>query len=479
MALRKIRLLFLSIGIALIAAACNIQLQVTIDIQEDGAGKVIAGVGLDAMAQDKEVFADLESILRTSDLSTSGWDFEVVGKSADGYMWYEASKGFLSPEDIQGILEELTSSPNVFTGWELSIDSTQGKRVYGITGEVDLREGFSIFTDTELSTLLEEPPLGISLESIEADLGQKPEDAVTMQVTVNLPSSGEQSYDIPLGQRRSIDVTGERIHRGNQILGWVIWALMALLALALLMTALNWFLDIRHAKKQPPRRPSPVTSGVPGSSQSSLSPNPQQPSSVRLLVIDMYKIIFSEGNDSMEHLAGHIRSKGGEIREEDLRELHRQGTLGRLSSLDFWTQVGVEGDSHELDKEYVKSLTLRSGAKDFLLAMHKRGIQIGVVTNDFAEWSRALQDLYGLQGMKPWIVSAESGVRKPDPAAFEVFRKAAEVPFHACLVIDGSENVLDSASNLGMKTVLLAGKETDVSSSDHPVIQKLSEFTRR
>ena len=81
--------------------------------------------------------------------------------------------------------------------------------------------------------------------------------------------------------------------------------------------------------------------------------------------------------------------------------------------------------------------------------------------------------------MKPWIVSAESGVRKPDPAAFEVFRKAAEVPFHACLVIDGSENVLDSASNLGMKTVLLAGKETDVSSSDHPVIQKLSEFARR
>ena len=51
-----------------------------------------------------------------------------------------------------------------------------------------------------------------------------------------------------------------------------------------------------------------------------------------------------------------------------------------------------------------------------------------MVTNDFAEWSRALRDLYGLQGMKPWIVSAESGVRKPDPAAFEVFRKAAEVP---------------------------------------------------
>ena len=257
MAFRRIQLAFLSIAIVFLAAACNIQLRVTIDVQEDGSGKVTAAVGLDPIAQDQEVFEDLESILRTSDLSGSGWDFEASGKSADGYVWYEASKGFLSPEDIQGILEELTSSPNAFTGWELSIESSKDKRIYGITGEVDLREGFTIFTDTELLGLLEEPPLGISLDKLEADLGKDPADTVSMQVTINLPDSGEQSYDIPLGQRRSVDVTGEKVHRGNQILGWVIWALMALLALALLMTALNWFLDIRHAKKQPPRRPSP------------------------------------------------------------------------------------------------------------------------------------------------------------------------------------------------------------------------------
>ena len=166
MAIRRIQIAFLSIAIVFLAAACNIQLRVTIDVQEDGSGKVTAAVGLDPIAQDQEAFEDLESILRTSDLSRSGWDFEASGKSADGYVWYEASKGFLSPEDIQGILEELTSSPNAFTGWELSIESSKDKRIYGITGEVDLREGFSIFTDTELSGLLEEPPLGISLEKM-------------------------------------------------------------------------------------------------------------------------------------------------------------------------------------------------------------------------------------------------------------------------------------------------------------------------
>ncbi len=159
MALRKLQIVFLSIAVALLATACNIQLHVTIDVQEDGSGKVTAAVGLDPIAQDQEEFKNIESILRTSDLSSNGWDFEAIGKSADGYLWYEASKSFLSPRDIQGILEELTSSPNAFKGWELSVESSKRKRIYGVTGEVDLREGFSLFTDTELLSLLEEPPL--------------------------------------------------------------------------------------------------------------------------------------------------------------------------------------------------------------------------------------------------------------------------------------------------------------------------------
>ena len=77
---------------------------------------------------------------------------------------------------------------------------------------------------------------------------------------------------------------------------------MALLALALLMTALNWFLDIRHAKKQPPRRPSPVAGRVSGATQPTVTSNPQPSTSVRLLVIDMYKVIFTQSNDSMDHL---------------------------------------------------------------------------------------------------------------------------------------------------------------------------------
>ena len=462
-----------------LVAACNIQLQVTIDVQEDGSGMVTAGIGLDPIAQDQDVFTDLETILRTSDLSANGWEFQATGKAADGRVWYEASKAFLSPEDLQGILEELTSSPNAFTGWIISLDSSNAKRVYGVSGKVDLREGFNMFTDAELSGLLEEPPLGISLEKLEADLGQNPEDSVSMKITINLPGAGEQSYDIPLGEQRSIDATGESIHRGNQILGWAILALLALLALALLMTALNWFLDIRHAKKQPPRRPSPVNTTIPRVNQSSPAAMQQQPSSVRLLVVDMHNVLFLQSNDPKDHLIAFIRDKGGDLDEDEINELHRQGTLGRLSSHDFWKQVGVEGESQSIDKEYVLSFDLRSGVKDFLQTMHKRGVPIGVVTNDFAEWSHALRDLYGLHGMQPWVVSAESGVRKPDPAAFEVLRKAAGIPFQSCLVIDGSENVLDSAANLGMKTVFLNSGGNSKLSSNHPVVRKLSEFTRR
>jgi len=478
-ALRKIRIVSVVLALVFFVTGCNLQLQVQIDVNEDGSGLVTAGVGLDPLAQDQTVFADLESILRTSDLAASGWDFEAIGRSADGREWYEASKPFLSPEDLQGVLAELTSSPKAFSGWTITLDSSRKKRVYSVNGKVDLSEGFNIFTDSELSSLLEEPPLGVSLETLEAELGQKPESTVAMRVVLNLPDTGEQFYDIPLGQQLSIEATGESIHRVSQILGWVIKALLVLLAISLFMAAVNWFLDARYAKKQPPRRPTPVTSQMPGVSSPSSATSTKPETSVRLLVIDMHKVLFVQSNDPQNHLLSFIHEKGGNLDEDEIVELHRQGTLGRLSSGDFWQGVGADGEPEELDKEYIRSFDLRSGAKDFLQTMHKRNIPISVVTNDFAEWSHGLRDLYGLHGMDPWVVSAESGVRKPNPAAFEMLRKAAGVPFQSCLVIDGSENSLDAAANLGMKTVLLSTEGESTPSTDHPIVKKFSEFTRR
>ena len=88
--------------------------------------------------------------------------------------------------------------------------------------------------------------------------------------------------------------------------------------------------------------------------------------------------------------------------------------------------------------------------------------------------------MYGLQGVNPWIISAETGVRKPDPAAFEILNRSSGCAYQSCLVLDNSSNLLDNASVLGMKTVLFDPENTISNDTiNHPTVKRFNEFFRR
>ncbi|HJM98902.1 MAG TPA: hypothetical protein QF850_01485, partial [Acidimicrobiales bacterium] len=112
--MRSKQLTFISglIALLLFVTGCNMQLRVVIDLEENGSGQISAGIGLDAAARDEVVFQNLEEILQTSDLETSGWTFQATGRGSDGRDWYEATKPFANSDDLQNVLNELTSSEN-------------------------------------------------------------------------------------------------------------------------------------------------------------------------------------------------------------------------------------------------------------------------------------------------------------------------------------------------------------------------------
>ena len=112
-----------------------------------------------------------KEILQTNDLPASGWIFENTGLGPDGREWFEAKKPFATPEDLQLLLNELTSSPKAFKDWEITSQVTKKNRDYAISGVVDLTDGFDLFTDEALNGLLEEPPLGIPIATLEESLG--------------------------------------------------------------------------------------------------------------------------------------------------------------------------------------------------------------------------------------------------------------------------------------------------------------------
>tara|TARA_B100000424_G_scaffold54957_1_gene39588 strand:+ start:202 stop:1650 length:1449 start_codon:yes stop_codon:yes gene_type:complete len=471
-------LALLSLASLLLVSACTIQLRVKLDLAEDGSGQITAGIGLDEQARNQPAFQNIEEALRISDLIEAGWEFESAGLGSDGREWFESTKSFADPDDLQKVLNELTNSPEAFKDWEFSSEITSKTRDFVISGVVDLTDGLNLFTDESLNKLLDEPPLGIAIETIEESLGTSINETISLQVIVNLPDqSNEEIIDIPLGEERVVEVTGNSEHRVAQILDWVVLAVLALLALSIILAILNWYLDKRYEQRQLQRRPSPIAQQIPGNEIAFLQQPSTQTERLQLLVIDPYGTIFKEENTPLEHLRAFINKKEGNSNPDELLDLHHSVTMGKLTSSEFWNQVGLTESPDSLNHEYVKSLQFRSGGKEFLKNLHKRGIAVSVVTNDLIEWSTQIREIYGLQGIHPWIISSEYGVRKPDPAILEILNRSSGIAYQSCLVLDTATNFLDTAQTLGMKTVHL-NPEANKSDANqkHPSVRRLNEF---
>ncbi len=477
------RPVLLCAALVLLLSACNLQLRVTIDVQEDGSGTVTAGVGLDLAAQAVPAFGDLDGLLVVDDLVAAGWTVGGVEQGADGREWFEASKPFAGPDELQSVLDELTGPDGAFTGWTIERDASAVRTQYRVVGDVDLTAGLEAFTDAELSSLLAEPPLGVSLESLAADLGRPVDELVQVEVVVQLPGADAQTTEIALGDQARVSASAADENRTAQLLVWVRWALIALLGLAVVLAAINYVLDRRYERAEPRRRPGRmadrVPGAVPGQGGGRAAAAPRRARSLQLLILDLHTVLFRSSGEAEDLLIPFIREKGGTAPDPDIVDLHHEATLGRLTSAEFWSQAGVDGDPAALDADYISRFRLQSGAREFLREMHRRGMPIAVITNDLAEWSYGLRDLHGMQGMMPWIVSAEIGVRKPDTAAFEAARRLTGLPYASCLLIDGRLEVLDEAKALGMMTAWFTRTAPDDRTSGHPVVARFGDFFRR
>jgi putative hydrolase of the HAD superfamily len=475
------RYLALALVGALALAGCNLQLLVEIEVAEDGSGVVTAGVGLDAAAQSLGAFKDVEGLVVLDDLEAAGWIPTPYEQQADGLKWLEVSKTFTGPDELQSVLDELTGPDGAFEDWAIERDFTSIKTEYVVGGTVDLAAGLELFSDEELAELLEEP-LGISRESIERDLDQTLEESVTMRVVLRLPDQDEVVTEIDLGRRQAVSASSLSENRPAQLLSWARWALIALLGLALVLAGVNYLLDRRYQRDRPRRRPTRMSSRMPATpARSSVAHQTSSPRTrpLQLLVLDLHRVLFRTSGEPEDRLIPFIREKGSAVADSLIIDLFHEGSLGRLTSAELWDRAGVSGDPAELDAEYVAGFRLQSGAKEFLREMHRRGMPIAVVSNDLAEWSYGLRDLHGMQGMMPWIVSAEIGVRKPDAAAFEAVRRLTGLPYQSCLVIDGSLECLDMAKSLGMMTAWFTRTAPEDSSAGHPVVARFGDFFHR
>ena len=178
------------------------------------------------------------------------------------------------------------------------------------------------------------------------------------------------------------------------------------------------------------------------------------------VALDAMGVIYEQRGVSalLASFAGRL---GVPVDPDVAKGLYRRASLGGLSSAELWEALGIPGAGR--DEEFLAGRVLMPGVREFLAAMRRQGVRVGCITNDVAEWALRQRRRYGLEdGIWPWVVSGEVGVRKPAAEIYERFLTEAGCDAGDCMFIDDTVENLDAAAALGFRTLRFPGSFDDV-----------------
>jgi len=131
---------------------------------------------------------------------------------------------------------------------------------------------------------------------------------------------------------------------------------------------------------------------------------------------------------------------------------------GELASADFETafaeQLGVAPD--RLLQRMFGGMAPDRAMHEGVRALRRPGLRMSILSNSVG--SEAVYDRDGLAELfDDWVISSEVGLRKPEPAIYELAAERLGVPPEQCVYVDDLPPNLKTARALGMATVLHRG----------------------
>ena len=133
-----------------------------------------------------------------------------------------------------------------------------------------------------------------------------------------------------------------------------------------------------------------------------------------------------------------------------------QDEITREAAAAITAAQGVsEAEGARLYALYIGNLTeLIEPYEDTALRPLRSGYRLGVATHGIGETQRGKLRTAGLADLFDFVVSADVGVAKPDPAFYEIVRATAGVPAHDIVVVGNNvAHDLRPAVAVGMQAV--------------------------
>ena len=176
--------------LVLLCGACRVDIQVGIDAETDGSGRVRVEV-----VADREVAraVDLSAGVRVEDLKQAGWEVEGPTPRPDGGVQVVATKRFADAAGAQAAVEEVSGPDGPFQGFRLERSRSFARTTTRFAGRVDFARGVEAFGDPGVRAALGGSDVGVDLARLEQVLNGPVDRAVGVQVAVRLPGRVESN----------------------------------------------------------------------------------------------------------------------------------------------------------------------------------------------------------------------------------------------------------------------------------------------
>jgi len=144
----------------------------------------------------------------------------------------------------------------------------------------------------------------------------------------------------------------------------------------------------------------------------------------------------------------------------------------RLEILELVEAAGIDADPFVLmAKNLLPNKSGNPVVLDAVQHLHRVGMKVGLVTNNAIEIRERWRALLPLDELFDDVVdSSEVGVRKPDPAIYQLaLERLGGIPAKAAIFLDDLQQNLDAAESIGMRGIL-------VKPDAAPAMQKLKRL---
>jgi len=192
---------------------------------------------------------------------------------------------------------------------------------------------------------------------------------------------------------------------------------------------------------------------------------------IKALIFDMYGVIMKQnGYDFLPF----VRKYFPDITTDFLYPLEDRVDLGEITSDEMLTALGFEGDTAAIGREYLDTIELNAGFREFIAAAGQK-YKLAILSNDSASWSGYIRGKHDIDRHFDVIsVSGELKIAKPDERIFLMTAEKLGVMPEECIYVDDIEKNLKTAAKIGMNAILM---KTNVSGYQGTAVRNFSELS--